>query len=239
MYRDDLRDVKGWGLFLGVLSFRLPVTAVLLLLQTGAYILLRLWQAGVIPNWIDWGRVWEQSLLSVQAMRDGRYYTIFTCYLFNQDLAHLAFDTLFLGVFAALIESRLKSKWAAGIVLANMVLCSVTFLIVSRYFLMRFDELSSTTQSIITVFRPGGVSYMGTWKVCPLWVTLGIISLFVVNKSHLFWTAIALAAAMFLEASWISSRLGWNHAWDGYTASSVFGIAVGLLMRRYVVRYRF
>lgn len=225
--RGSLRDVTGWSIFLAIFGLRSPITALILLAQTGSYLVLRLWQEGVIPGWIDWGAVWQRSLLSQQAIDDGRYYTLFTCYLFQTDLALLAFECLAIGFFFSIVERRLGAKITILVALLGCLAASGTFLIITN--LSASPNLAPQVQWAIDHLRVNHAAYEaagGVWRCVPLWVLPGFAAI-LASRSMRFWAVLGLAAAAFVELSWVTGRTGQHRAWDGYLLNALLGLTIG------------
>ncbi len=229
--RGHLRHVTGIGLGITLVGLRSPVTGTVTVAQAASYLVLRLWQERIIPGWIDWNVVWQRSILSQEAIDQGRYYTLFTCYLFQQDLLLLLFELLAIGFFFGMVERRAGAKLAALIAILGCLAGSACFLIVTN--LSTRPDLAPWAASAIEFFRPGHAVHDASgriWRCVPLWVLPGVAACLLAPGGSRFWVMLGLGAAGFIELSWVGPRTGQQRAWDGFALNAALGLLVGLMV---------
>jgi len=231
--QSQLWDVKAWLAFLTAFAWKRPVTAALLLLQTGSYIMLRLWQEGKSPIPIDWGYVYHQSILGQDSMDEHRYYTLVTCFLFNLSLPSLIFGCVAIGLFYGLFE-----KWMGRLAtLALAVVASVVPGLVFLYFtgwMTRYATLAPWQCRVIDIVRQDHQHYTLLWQPLPMWWLACVTVFTCAPKLRIagipMWLVVFAAT---IGEFWLVHKLDGDqqHTWDTVIVTTVLGIVTGMGLR--------
>lgn len=167
-----------WGAdFLDERRTDYPVTCTLIFVQAAAYALLRLWQEGYVPTFIDFDGLWAGSLLRTQAIEQGRYYVLFTCYLVVYDLVPLLFACAGLWLLGARFERRFGSLAMAFVWLLNAALVGGAFLVTDRWLQGAANgAIVDWRVDLLDLLRPQWRTYRDVWLVAPMWWPFAVLA---------------------------------------------------------------
>lgn len=229
MLRSRLADLRLGASFLDDRRDTFPVTCLFMLIQAVSYGLLRLWQEGYVPLWIDFDWIWERSLLSLDAVREGRWYVLFTCFLVVYDLPSLLFSWAGLWVFGSAIEKRFGSGRAFLWTMLGAGLASGAFLLTSTWIeAIQGGTAASWQVEVVDRLRPNWRTYADVWIAAPLWWILAAIAFLRMPLRRALGFPMALTALAFMVLH-VTGLFGyWTRqvTYDGLVATAALPLAL-------------
>jgi membrane associated rhomboid family serine protease len=214
-----------WGAdFLDERRTDYPVTCTLMFVQAAAYALLRLWQEGYVPAFIDFDGLWAGSLLRAEAIEQGRYYVFFTCYLVVYDLVPLLFACAGLWLLGSRFERRFGSLAMACVWLLNAALVGGAFLVTDRWLQGAANgAILDWRLDLLDLLRPQWRIYRDVWLVAPMWWPFAVLAVVGFGGWSFAHALLALGLGV-LHGTALFGYLGMQCAYEGCVLVALAGL---------------
>lgn len=236
---DRLYDLKAGGAFLVWNVRDYPATCLVMLAQALCYATFRLCQAGKLPFQfqVKFFELYDNRLLSTEAMAEGRYYTLITCILFLIDWIELL--SAWVGLWFILFRIEYAFRWytALLVLLLPCAAGNATFLVLASWAEAEAQGgLVGIRLELLELCRPERNVNVMPWRLEPLWWGMAAFALIrlptvrVLDGKVPMW--LFVAGMLAVEFTIIRWNHGQNYSRESFVASAVAGVLVACLGNR-------
>ena len=236
---DRLYDLKAGGAFLAWNFRDYPATCGVMLAQALCYATFRLCQAGKLPFQfqVKFFELYDNRLLSTEAMAEGRYYTLITCVLFIIDWIELL--SAWVGLWFILFRIEYAFRWYTALLVLFLPCAAgnAAFLVLASWADAEAQGgLVGIRLELLELCRPERNVNVMPWRLEPLWWGMAAFALIrlptvrVLDGKVPMW--LFVAGMLAVEFTIIHWNHGQNYSRESFVASAAAGVLVACLGNR-------
>lgn len=233
---DRLMDLKLGGAFLAWNFSSFPVTCLVMFAQAFCYAAVRLSEAGKLTGELQawFWHIYGNAALSLDAMKEERYYTLATNILFLANPLELVFAWAGLWFILSYVEIVYGKLWSMLVLVLPCIAANASFLLLAHWSVLELDDQVAAWQVRLLEICRTERSYNDLpWRPVPLWLGIGIFAMIRLPQIRVWqnrlpmWLFVAILAG--LEFTFIRSHHGQFYAKDTLIASALTGVCLALL----------